>query len=176
MADSIILPFSEEQVSYLASQLPDVLCDIRSGVVFDGEALIVPEEHVAAVTAIDVSTSVLVAHKKATLVAYAADKRWQIETRGIIVNGASIRTDEKSQNRVAGAALLATNDPDLTMIDWEAQPGLWVEVSAATMKTIGIAVGRHVQACFTALKLVQAAIEDGSITTPAQIDAAEWPT
>jgi len=109
------------------------------------------------------------------LLAYAAEKRWLVETSGITLAGTEIRTDEKSQNRVSGAALLALSDPDLTVINWEATPGVWVEVSAAQMKTIGIAVGRHVQACFSTLKAVQAAINSGTITTTAEIDAADWP-
>jgi len=109
------------------------------------------------------------------LVAYAADKRWRVETGGITVNGAEIRTDEKSQNRVSGAALLALSDPDLTTIDWEAQPGEWVTVDAATMKVIGIAVGRHVQACFTTLRAVQNDIANGILTTVDEIEAADWP-
>ncbi|MCX5495355.1 DUF4376 domain-containing protein [Kaistia dalseonensis] len=110
------------------------------------------------------------------LKAYAAAKRWQVETGGVMVDGVDIRTDEKSQNRVSGAALLAISDPDLATIDWEAQPGVWIEVPAATMKAIGIAVGRHVQACFSALKVVQADIDAGTITTIAEIDAAAWPS
>lgn len=112
---------------------------------------------------------------KDELIAYAADKRWQIETGGISVSGAEIRTDEKSQNRVSGAALLALSDPELGTIDWEAMPGEWVTVDKADMIAIGIAVGRHVQACFTALKAVQAEIDAGTITTTAEIDQAGWP-
>uniref|UniRef100_UPI003017E1C0 DUF4376 domain-containing protein n=1 Tax=Kaistia sp. MMO-174 TaxID=3081256 RepID=UPI003017E1C0 len=111
----------------------------------------------------------------ANLLAYAAAKRFEVETGGVTVGGAPIRTDEKSQNRVSGAAQLVANDPTLLVIDWEAQPGVWVEVSAADMKAIGIAVGRHVQACFSTLKAVQAAIHSGAITTTAEIDAAGWP-
>lgn len=113
---------------------------------------------------------------KAVLLDYAADKRWQVEKGGVDVGGAQIRTDEKSQNRISGAALLALSDADLETIDWEAQPGIWIEVSAETMKAIGIAVGRHVQACFSTLMAVQAGIEAGTITTTEQIDAADWPS
>lgn len=115
------------------------------------------------------------AEDKERLIAYAAEKRWRVETSGIEVGGALIRTDEKSQNRVAGASLLAMSDPGLTVIDWEAMPGDWVSVAKADMIAIGVAVGRHVQACFTALKAVQAEIEAGTINTTEQIDAAEWP-
>lgn len=112
---------------------------------------------------------------EADLMAYAADLRWRIETGGISVAGTSVRTDEKSQAKITGAVQLLAADPTLTAIDWEAQPGTWVSLDAATMQAIGIAVGRHVQACFTALKAVQEALAAGEIASFEQIDAADWP-
>ena len=109
------------------------------------------------------------------LMAYAANKRWIVETSGIVVSGESIRTDEKSQAKITGAIQLLAADPTITGIDWEAQPGVWVTLDAGTMKAIGVAVGRHVQACFSTLKSVQAVITSGAITTYAEIDSAAWP-
>ena len=107
---------------------------------------------------------------------YAAFKRWQVESGGISVGGTSVRTDENSQSKITGAIQLLAADPTITSIDWEAQPGVWEALDADTMKTIGIAVGRHVQACFTTLKLVQEEIAAGTTTTFEQIDAAAWPS
>ncbi|WP_051678658.1 DUF4376 domain-containing protein [Xanthobacter sp. 91] len=112
---------------------------------------------------------------EADLMAYAADLRWRIETGGITVAGTSVRTDEKSQAKISGAVILLTADQTIGAIDWEAQPGVWVSLDAATMQAIGVAVGRHVQACFTALKAVQEAITAGEIVNFEQIDAADWP-
>ncbi|AZO58974.1 DUF4376 domain-containing protein [Mesorhizobium sp. M1A.F.Ca.IN.022.06.1.1] len=78
-----------------------------------------------------------------------ADKRWQVETGGIVVGGAPVRTDANSQAKITGAVALFQNDPGLDTIDWEAQPGVWVTLDAASITAIGIAVGRHVQACFS---------------------------
>ncbi|MFG1283396.1 DUF4376 domain-containing protein [Xanthobacter autotrophicus] len=111
----------------------------------------------------------------ADLLAYAADKRWLVETGGIVVSGESIRTDEKSQAKITGALQLLAADQTITGIDWEAQPGVWVTLDAITMKNIGVAVGRHVQACFSTLKSVQEEITSGAITTYAEIDNAAWP-
>lgn len=110
------------------------------------------------------------------LMAYASAKRWQVETGGISIAGTSVRTDEKSQAKITGAIQLLAADPTITSIDWEAQPGVWEALDADTMKAIGIAVGRHVQACFTCLKSVQEAITAGTITTFEDIDAAAWPS
>jgi hypothetical protein len=86
---------------------------------------------------------------KATLLAAVTEKRWQIENGGVAFGGATIRTDDKSQGKITSAVALFDNDPTLTLIDWEAQPGVWVTVDAATMKVIGKTAGRHVQACFS---------------------------
>lgn len=86
---------------------------------------------------------------RSSQLAALADKRWQVETGGTVVNGVPIRTDATSQAKIDGAVALFANDPEMTAIDFEAQPGLWVSIDAATMTAIGIAVGRHVQACFS---------------------------
>lgn len=108
--------------------------------------------------------------------AYAADKRWRVETGGLVVNGVSIRTDEKSQNKLSGAVQLISADPSLTSVDWEAQPGVWMAVDASSITAIGVAVGRHVQQCFSTLKAIQAEIEAGTITSFAAIEVAAWPS
>lgn len=86
-------------------------------------------------------------------------KRWHVETGGIVVSGAPIRTDETSQAKITGAVSLFASDDSLTSIDWEAQPGEWVTIDAATMTAIGIAVGRHVQACFSHARTLSEAVE-----------------
>lgn len=109
-----------------------------------------------------------------TLLAHAAQRRWEIETGGIEVAGQMIRTDDLSQAKISGACVLLSNDPDVASIDWEAQPGTWVTLDRATMVGIGIAVGRHVQRCFSSLRQIQAQItaEPPEITTTSEIDAA----
>ncbi|MBZ9850124.1 DUF4376 domain-containing protein [Mesorhizobium sp. CA14] len=95
---------------------------------------------------------------RANKLAALADKRWTIENGGVVINGASVRTDANSQAKITGAVSLFQNDPELESIDWEAQPGVWVTLDAATMKAIGIAVGRHVQACFSRARALSASI------------------
>lgn len=109
------------------------------------------------------------------LTAYASDLRWRVETGGIVVAGATIRTDERSQQKIAAAVQLIDKDPTLAPINFEAQPGVWITLDAAAMTAIGLAVGRHIQACFSTLKNVHGAIAAGTITDFTQIDAAGWP-
>ncbi len=110
----------------------------------------------------------------AQLLAHAAQRRWEIETSGVEVAGQVIRTDELSQAKITGAVSLLSNDPDVAGIDWEAQPGTWVTLDRATMIGIGVAVGRHVQRCFSALRQIQDAIksEPPGITSKNEIDAS----
>ena len=115
--------------------------------------------------------------RRAELLARVRFRRWQAETGGTNVGGTPIRTDEGSQAKISGAVALFVNDPTLQAIDWEAQPGVWVTLDAATMTAIGVAVGRHVQACFSNARAIAAQIEAASSIT--ELDAidleAGWP-
>ncbi|HEV2501593.1 MAG TPA: DUF4376 domain-containing protein [Mesorhizobium sp.] len=110
---------------------------------------------------------------KAQLVAYAADKRWQIETGGITVGGARLDTSRESQSMITGAYAFSQANPAAS-ISYKAASG-WVVMDAATLAAIATAVGTHVQACFATEAAVAAAIEAGTIKTKAQVDAANWP-
>jgi hypothetical protein len=100
---------------------------------------------------------------------YAAAARYAIETRGITVAGASIMTDRQSQALITGANALAAADP-AAPIDFKGASG-WVTIDAATMAAIALAVGQHVRASFTAEKQVAAAIDAGTVTDFAGVDA-----
>ena len=108
------------------------------------------------------------------LKAYAANKRWQIETGGITVAGATISTTRDNQAMITGAYTFARDNPGTT-IKFKSASG-WVSLPAAAMVAIGSAVGAHVQASFAAEELIDADIDGGKITTTAQIDAdSRWP-
>ncbi|MFN3523942.1 MAG: DUF4376 domain-containing protein [Phenylobacterium sp.] len=80
------------------------------------------------------------------------DKRWQVETAGVEVAGTPVRTDERSQGKISGALQLFDLNPALEAVDWEAQPGLFVEISKPALQAVALAVGGHIQACFTRSK------------------------
>lgn len=105
--------------------------------------------------------------------AYAARKRYTVETGGIVVNGASIDTDRASQSMITGAYAYAQANPDAQVM-FKASSG-WVQLSAAQVISIATAVGAHVQAAFTAECAVDAAISAGSVADYSGIDAWEWP-
>ncbi|AWB06819.1 hypothetical protein A6A40_17355 (plasmid) [Azospirillum humicireducens] len=120
-------------------------------------------------------TEVKVARKAA-----ATAKRHEVETGGIIVAGASIRTDRESQSLINGAYSLARDmlagDVQTMPIDFKGADG-WAEIEPATMLAIGRAVALHVQACFRAERALHEAI-DAAETAEAvmAVDIASgWP-
>lgn len=112
----------------------------------------------------------------ADLITHAANKRYAIETGGVTINGAKIDTSRDSQAMITGAVAYLNNNPAATSVNFKALSG-WVTLDKATMLAIGIAVGEHIQACFSAEMTIDADINAGKITTPAAIDAdTRWPT
>lgn len=99
-----------------------------------------------------------------SLKAYAAEKRWEKETGGVVVNGAPIKTDRESQGLIAGAFQMVTDDP-AKIIKFKTAGGVFVSLDAATVTAIARAVGDHVQACFGLEEGVLAQIDSGEITT-----------
>jgi hypothetical protein len=114
---------------------------------------------------------------RAAKLAALADRRWRAENGGVVIGGAPVRTDATSQAKITGAVSLFDNDPEMAAIDWEAVPGVWVTFDAATMKAIGVAVGRHVQACFSRAKALSGEIVAAADATA--LDAVDietgWP-
>lgn len=106
------------------------------------------------------------------------EKRWEVETGGTLVNGIPIRTDLGSQGKIADAIALVERDPEMTAVDFEAQPGVWVSLDQPTLTAIGIAVGRHVQAAYTRSRSLHEAI--AAAETIEALDAidinAGWPS
>lgn len=120
------------------------------------------------------------ASRKARALDALSEKRWQVETGGVTINGILIRTDEVGQAKLAGASLGFDKDPEAAVLDWEAQPGVWVTLSQEQINGLGVAVFRHVQACFSRARIVSEAIQNAS--TDAAMDESEgmistgWPT
>lgn len=115
---------------------------------------------------------------KAERLAGLRERRWVAESGGVTVGGVLVASDEKGQGKIAGAIQLFEKDPTLEAIDWEAQPGAWITIAAATATATGIAVGRHVQACFSHARALNAAIDAAETAEQlAAIDIEEgWPT
>jgi hypothetical protein len=89
------------------------------------------------------------AAKKRSLLAASRAQRYAVETAGFVVSGVKVNTDLISQNKLTGAVALFEKDPTLQSLDWEARPGEWVTVTGPELIAMGIAMGRHIQACYT---------------------------
>ncbi len=108
------------------------------------------------------------------LYAYAASKRYAIETGGIVINGMSITTDRASQSMITGAYSYVQANPTVT-VKFKTAVG-FVELTAEQMTAVANAVGAHVQASFAAEGEVTNRIVAGTITAKAEIDAFAWPS
>ncbi|WP_066920183.1 DUF4376 domain-containing protein [Methylobacterium sp. CCH5-D2] len=106
---------------------------------------------------------------KAALAAYANAAQERAQDGGVTFQGVLVKTNEKSRGLINGAYNLSQAEPD-NVLDFKAVTG-WADMSAAAIQAVALAVGKWVQATFTCLRRTEAAIEAGSITTYAQIDA-----
>lgn len=105
------------------------------------------------------------------LIAYAADKRWQMETGGFEFSGLHIATDDRSKIMMAGAREAAKANPDFTT-PWVTSTGEIAVLDAVLTIAISDAVGAHVNDVFRTYAQVLPQIIDGTITDQSQIDAA----
>lgn len=106
--------------------------------------------------------------KLAKLAAY----RYEKETAGITVNGAQIKTDRESQATITGAFTLANLDPTMEF-NWKAING-FVNIDKVQLQAIAVAVGKHVQACYSREKVHAEAIS--ALTTAEEIETYDFTT
>lgn len=116
----------------------------------------------------EVTLETLRSDKLAALAAW----RYQQEVGGVVIGGAKIRTDRESQATITGAYISLSQGLAQT-IDWKAEGGQWVQLGLAQIAPIAQAVVSHVQACFTAERLLSAQIM--AATTEAELDAVHFP-
>ncbi|WP_282361233.1 DUF4376 domain-containing protein [Pseudomonas sp. PS01300] len=101
-----------------------------------------------------------------------ADRRFQAETGGTVVEGLSVNTERDSQSLLTGAAFAASLDPEYR-IKWKTASG-FVELTGEQVIALASAVRAHVQACFDREADLLAAVADGSIT--GEMLEEGWPT
>ncbi|HHO0771198.1 TPA: DUF4376 domain-containing protein [Aeromonas hydrophila] len=116
------------------------------------------------------------ARTKESLLAELADKRWQVETGGIVVAGIRAATDRESQAQlnnvyVSLKAGLIINTP------WKDADGYFKVMTLSDIEPIAHAVASHVSACFSAEQSQSDSI--GALLNQADIDAYDinsgWP-
>jgi len=104
-------------------------------------------------------SSIPLADRKTAMKAAITARRWAVETAGITVSGAAIATDAATQAKLSGALQLVQAD-NTVLIDWKGSDGSWVQLNASAVTAIAVAVGSHVQACFTREKELHTAVDN----------------
>lgn len=126
-----------------------------------------------------------VGEAKAAALAKLATKRWEVETKGITVQGLAIPTDRESQALITGAATGALLDP-AQVVRWKTgttDPNgapVTLPLDAESVKMVAQAVRAHVQACFDAeMDKAAALVKLGTLPAIAEWEAtilkAGWP-
>jgi hypothetical protein len=75
-----------------------------------------------------------------------ADKRWRVETGGIVVGEAVVATDRDTQSKLTAARIVAKEDANYT-VQWK-MPSGFVTLTAAQIIAMADAVRAHVQSAF----------------------------
>ncbi|PTM92863.1 DUF4376 domain-containing protein [Mycoplana dimorpha] len=104
------------------------------------------------------------------LAAYARDLSWRTRVDGTTINSVPVRLDDGSLALINGMVGLAERDAERTF-NFDSAAGI-VTLTAAQAITFGEAIGVWVQLTFDRRAAVLLAIEAGSLTTTAEIDAA----
>lgn len=101
-----------------------------------------------------------------------ANTRYEREIGGIVVQGISIDTDDRSKALIASAALKAMRSPE-HVLNWKTTNG-FVEISGTQLLEVADAVNEHVQACFGRERELLSALANGQFTEA--MLAEGWPT
>ena len=113
---------------------------------------------------------------KESLIAAVADKRWQVETGGLSVGGADIKTDRESRAQLSNTCS-SLADGLIPNTPWKTASGEFIEVTLAEIEPVAQAVEVFVRACFAAEKAHCEAID--ALVEQSEIDAydvnAGWP-
>lgn len=140
----------------LVAMLVEVSSSVKEGWVRDGDGFVVP-----------VVAPPLAEH----LIAYAAQRRYEVEIGGMDFEGTRVATDQNSQTKVLGARIAAVADPSFAT-PWFGEDGSSVALDAAALVALSNAMLAHVQGSFVTRETVNTQIAAGTITTLAEIDAA----
>ena len=91
-----------------------------------------------------------------------ANTRYEREIGGIVVQGMSISTDDRSKALIASAALQGMRNPE-HVLKWKTTNG-FVDISGSQLLAVADAVNEHVQACFAREHELLTALNAGEFT------------
>ncbi|WP_139975851.1 DUF4376 domain-containing protein [Ochrobactrum sp. CGA5] len=111
-------------------------------------------------------------HPGLTLAEYAAAKRWEREVSGTVWNGWPVLSDRESQSKIIAEAVAIEKGERVDGDPWKFADGEFRQLTNEQMDELAAAVRLHVRKSYGIEAQVLAAIEAGSITSEAHIDAA----
>lgn len=91
-----------------------------------------------------------------------ANTRYEHEIGGIVVQGMSFATDDRSKALIASAALQGMRNPE-HVLKWKTSDG-FVEISGSQLLAVADAVNEHVQECFRREHELLTALDAGDFT------------
>lgn len=90
--------------------------------------------------------------QKRKLIARLAERRWEVETSGTLINNIFVATDDRSKIMLTGAYMAATANPEFTTI-WKTDTA-WITLDVNTIKGIYFGVAEHINKCFCREKTI----------------------
>ncbi len=112
---------------------------------------------------------------KNDLVTYANAHQWSLAIGGYTIEGRLWATDVVSHGLITGKSVRLLQPGAPSSIRWQTSMG-FETIQTADFLAAAVEIADFVQATFDALNLIVNAIEDGAITTYAEIDKASWPS
>lgn len=152
----VIYTAAGRQTMHVGARLPYVgeslesVVDMYSPVAYwleqEAQVAVVPE---GATGTIGVAAAQTLEAAKAEKLAQIFEWRYEREVSGVVVDGAIISTDRESQAKLS-SAYASLKDGLLSSVNWKAQDGNFVVMTAQSIATVAGAVAQHVQSCFNA--------------------------
>jgi Domain of unknown function (DUF4376) len=102
---------------------------------------------------------------------YNSDKRDREVQGGMTAAGIPVKTDNLSRGEINQSVVQATGNANFSA-QWYGSDGKFYPVDQATMLSMGEAVSKHTNDCFTVFQQVDNNITLNTVTTLAQIDTA----
>lgn len=102
-----------------------------------------------------------------------ASWRYTEETKGVALNGSTIKTDRESQATISGA-YSSLKDGLITSVDWKTADGSFVTLGVTEIAAIAQAVAQHVQGSFTAEKALVQQVDAATTIEEVQAIVVPW--
>ena len=111
---------------------------------------------------------------KEELLNHAADKRWRVETGGIMIQGFQFPTTRDDRDMIT-AAISGMPLASLDVIDFKTSQG-WIPLTYDQITAYATAFTSHVQACYSKERQIAEMINTGKITSFEEIEVFSWPS